>query len=81
MLMRKENDMGEVIRIGGIAGSLRKGSSNRAALRAAVGLLPTDTVLDIFDLEAYPDLMRTMNHPSPVPRGLLRKRSKRQMRS
>jgi chromate reductase len=56
MLIRKERkiDMGEVIRIGGIAGSLRKGSFNRAALRAAVGLLPTDTVLDIFDLDGIP---------------------------
>lgn len=46
--------MGEVIKIGGIAGSLRKGSFNKAALRAVLGLLPRDSMLDILDLDGIP---------------------------
>jgi chromate reductase, NAD(P)H dehydrogenase (quinone) len=41
-------------RILGIAGSLRKGSYNRAALRAAAGLVPDGVTLEIFDLEGIP---------------------------
>ena len=42
------------VRILGIAGSLRKGSFNRAALRVAQTLVPADATLDIFDLEGIP---------------------------
>jgi chromate reductase, NAD(P)H dehydrogenase (quinone) len=42
--------MSQVIRILGIAGSLRRASYNRAALRAAMQLVPQDTALDIFEL-------------------------------
>ena len=38
----------------GIAGSLRKGSYNRAALRAAQKLAPPGTTLRIFELEGIP---------------------------
>ena len=38
----------------GIAGSLRKGSYNKSLLRAAVGLVPQDMNLEIFDLEGIP---------------------------
>lgn len=38
-----------MIKILGIAGSLRKNSYNRAALRAAVSLLPNNTKLEIYD--------------------------------
>lgn len=38
----------------GIAGSLRKGSYNRAALRAAQSLAPEDVVIEIFELNAIP---------------------------
>ncbi len=38
----------------GIAGSLRRGSYNRAALRAAQALVPADTKLDIFELDGIP---------------------------
>ncbi len=41
-------------RILGIAGSLRKGSFNRAALRAAAGLVPEGVTLEIFDLDGIP---------------------------
>lgn len=46
--------MEQPVRILGIAGSLRKGSYNRAALRAAVSLVPDGATLDIFDLEGIP---------------------------
>ncbi|HKZ80406.1 MAG TPA: NAD(P)H-dependent oxidoreductase [Pyrinomonadaceae bacterium] len=46
--------MSTTIRILGIAGSLRRASYNRAALRAATQLLPEDTTLDIFELDGLP---------------------------
>jgi chromate reductase len=44
----------ENINILGIAGSLRKSSYNRAALRAAKSLKPDDAMLDIFELGGIP---------------------------
>lgn len=38
----------------GFAGSLRKGSYNKAILRAATELLPANATLEIFDLEGIP---------------------------
>ena len=38
----------------GIAGSLRKGSYNRAALRAAQQLVPKDAQIEIFELDGIP---------------------------
>jgi chromate reductase, NAD(P)H dehydrogenase (quinone) len=46
--------MSDPVRILGIAGSLRKGSYNRSALRAAVRLVPADSTLDTFDLGGIP---------------------------
>ena len=46
--------MAEKVRILGIAGSLRRGSYNRALLRAAQQLLPANTTLDIFELHGIP---------------------------
>jgi chromate reductase, NAD(P)H dehydrogenase (quinone) len=43
--------MNQPIRILGIAGSLRRTSYNRAALRAAMQLAPQDTALDIVELD------------------------------
>jgi chromate reductase len=42
------------IKILGIAGSLRKASYNRAALRAAQGLVPACATLDVFDIAGLP---------------------------
>jgi chromate reductase, NAD(P)H dehydrogenase (quinone) len=42
------------IKILGFAGSLRKGSYNKALLGAALELLPENTELEIFDLEGIP---------------------------
>jgi len=46
--------MGEQFRILGIAGSLRQGSYNRAALRAAARLAPEGVTLEVFDLDGIP---------------------------
>lgn len=46
--------MVDSVNILGIAGSLRKGSYNRAALRAAVKLVPPGSTLELFDLEGIP---------------------------
>jgi chromate reductase len=46
--------MAATIKILGIAGSLRKASYNRAALRAAVELAPADAKVEIFDLDGIP---------------------------
>jgi chromate reductase len=46
--------MAESIHVLGIAGSLRRGSLNRAALRAAGELLPESMTLETFDLTPIP---------------------------
>jgi chromate reductase len=46
--------MGDPFRILGIAGSLRKDSYNRAALREAARLAPQGVSVEIFDLEGIP---------------------------
>ncbi len=46
--------MATPITILGIAGSLRKGSYNRAALRAAQQLAPSDARIEIFELDGIP---------------------------
>src|SRR4030065_1756844 len=46
--------MNKPVNILGFAGSLRKNSYNKALLRAAMELLPTDAKLEIFDLEGIP---------------------------
>jgi len=43
-----------VIRVVGLAGSLRKDSLNRALLRAAVELAPPSLRIEVFDLDAVP---------------------------
>jgi chromate reductase len=46
--------MDKPIRILGIAGSLRRNSYNRAALRAAQKLVPEDAILDNIELDGIP---------------------------
>ncbi|NTW49894.1 MAG: NAD(P)H-dependent oxidoreductase [Chlorobiales bacterium] len=57
--------MNESIHILGIAGSLRRESYNRAALRAAGQLLPEDATLEIFDLEGIPVFNQDLEKPLP----------------
>jgi chromate reductase len=46
--------MADKLKILGIAGSLRKASYNRAALRAAQKLAPADAAVEIFELDGIP---------------------------
>ena len=59
--------MDQNIRILGIAGSLRKGSYNLAALRAAQGLLPDGVSLAIFELDGIP-LFNEDEEKAPPPK-------------
>jgi chromate reductase len=57
--------MERTVNIIGFAGSLRKGSYNRALLRAALELLPKDAKLEIFDLDGIPPFNQDLeNQPS-----------------
>jgi chromate reductase len=46
--------MSKPVHILGIAGSLRRASYNRAALRAATQLVPEGATLDVFGLDGIP---------------------------
>jgi chromate reductase len=46
--------MDNELKILGIAGSLRKGSFNKAALRSAVSLTPSHVTLETFDISSFP---------------------------
>jgi NAD(P)H-dependent FMN reductase len=46
--------MSNPVGIIGIAGSLRRASYNRAAMRAATQLVPKDASLDVFELDGMP---------------------------
>ena len=54
------------VKILGFAGSLRSGSYNKALLRAAVGLLPKDVDLDIFDIDGIPGFNQDIEAEMPV---------------
>jgi chromate reductase len=67
-----ENRINEKLNILGIGGSLRKGSYNRALLRAAIELAPEEMEITIFDNEIfsaiplYNDDVRAKAVPEPV---------------
>jgi len=66
--------MNQPIRILGIAGSLRRKSYNRAALRAAQQLAPEDAVIDIFELDGIPVFSEDDERQPPVKIVELKKR-------
>jgi chromate reductase, NAD(P)H dehydrogenase (quinone) len=53
------------VKILGIAGSLRKGSYNRAALRAAKKLAPDNASIEIFVLDNIPPYNQDKENPPP----------------
>jgi chromate reductase len=57
--------MDKKISIFGFAGSLRKGSYNKAILRAAVELVPKDAELETFDLEGIPPFNQDLESNPP----------------
>jgi chromate reductase, NAD(P)H dehydrogenase (quinone) len=70
----KETHMENPIRILGIAGSLRRNSYNRAALRAAQELVPEDVSLDIFELDGIPGFSEDEERQPPAKVADLKKR-------
>lgn len=46
--------MGQQVKVLAFAGSLRKGSYNKALLRAALEVKPEDMTIEVFDLEGIP---------------------------
>lgn len=58
----------------GIAGSLRQGSYNKAAVRAAQSLAPEGIRIDIFDLEGLPPFNQDFEHNPPSRAGELKAR-------
>jgi chromate reductase, NAD(P)H dehydrogenase (quinone) len=66
--------MDKPIRILGIAGSLRRNSYNRAALRAAQQLVPPDATLEIFELDGIPVFSEDEERQPPAKVVELKKR-------
>src|SRR5919205_4555385 len=58
--------MSRNIRILGIAGSLRRESYNRAALRAATELVPEGATIDIFELDGIPGFNQDEEQQPPA---------------
>ena len=54
------------IRILGIAGSLRRGSYNRAALRAATDLAPKGAIVETFELDGIPTVNQDEEENPPA---------------
>ncbi|MBS1842057.1 MAG: NAD(P)H-dependent oxidoreductase [Acidobacteria bacterium] len=66
--------MSKPIRILGIAGSLRKASYNRAALRAATQLVPEDATIEVFELDDIPGFNQDEESKPPAKIVELKKR-------
>ena len=58
--------MAEIIKILSIAGSLRKGSFNQAALRAAAELVPDRAKIAIYDIDGFPGFNQDMDQDPPA---------------
>ncbi len=57
--------MEKTIKVLGFAGSLRKGSYNKALLRAALELVPIGAKLELFDLEGIPPFNQDLENQPP----------------
>lgn len=57
--------MEQPVRILGFVGSLRKGSYNKALMRAAVELKPEDATIEVFDLEGIPLFNQDLERQPP----------------
>jgi chromate reductase len=66
--------MSKPIRILGIAGSLRRESYNRAALRAATQLVPEGAIIDIFELDGIPGFNQDEEQNPPTKVAELKRR-------
>ncbi len=61
------------------AGSLRKGSYNKALVRAAVEVAPENVAMEVFDLEGIPPFNQDLENNPPQKLLSLKKKSERQM--
>src|SRR5215470_9786008 len=66
--------MSKTVRIVGIAGSLRRESYNRAALREATKLLPENATIDTFELDGIPGFNQDEEQNPPAKVVELKKR-------
>ena len=66
--------MSNRVRILGIAGSLRRQSYNRAALRAAVQLAPQDAQVEVFELDGIPGFNQDEEQNPPAKVAELKQR-------
>ncbi len=57
--------MADTVRILGFAGSLRKGSYNRALLQAATKMVPEDAELEVFELDGFPGFSEDLEDEPP----------------
>ena len=66
--------MGKTVRLLGIAGSIRRESYNRAALRAATQLLQDGATLEVFELDGIPGFNQDEEQNPPAKVTELKKR-------
>jgi chromate reductase len=66
--------MSNRVRILGLAGSLRRQSYNRAALRAAVQLAPQDAAVEVFELDGIPGFNQDEEQNPPAKVAELKQR-------
>jgi chromate reductase len=64
--MREVASGADKLRIFGFAGSLRKGSFNKALMRASAELLPANVKLEMFDLEGIPPFNAGLEQKMPA---------------
>ncbi len=57
--------MADRVRMLGFAGSLRKGSYNRALLRAAMEMVPEDAEIEVFELDGFPGFSEDLEDEPP----------------
>jgi chromate reductase len=57
--------MEQPVKILGFVGSLRKGSYNKALMRAAVALAPDDAAIEVFDLKGIPPFNQDLERQPP----------------
>ena len=66
--------MSKPVRILGIAGSLRRESYNRAALRAATQLVPEGATIDVFEIDGLPGFNQDEEQSPPAKVAELKRR-------
>ena len=71
---KEEHTMRKPVRILGIAGSLRRESYNRAALRAAAAVVPEGATLEIFELDGIPAFNQDEDQNPPARVAELKRR-------